>query len=888
MSEPATGIARAPRSSWRWILLLLAAIVVIASVLVPLINIGRYHRSVANSLSRSLGHPVHLGSVQLQVLPHAGLTVTDFVVEENPGFGAEPILRAPSVLVTLRLLSLWGGHIEASRIDIDNASVNLVRNNQGQWNFNLLLLQAAHAPNASSDQRHFTARRFPYIEFRSARINFKNGAEKKAFSFLNADLSIWLEDPGQWRLRFEGQPVRTDLDLDLADTGMVRLDGSLNRATALDTIPLKLHAEWNKAPLGQASRMLLGEDSGWRGLLTAEADLTGDLKNLQVTTRLHVDDAHREEFTPLQQLNMDARCRANYHTGVESLDNLTCLLPAGDGHLLLTGSVQTPSRPQANLALEINHTPAEFAVTLLGLLRRGVTPSLSASGLINGHFSYVSGAFADGKSPQLTGEATVDSFAVTFPGLAEPLDFTALHFSTPSVGAQTHSKAKLGKKSGAAPKPDSGAAILLTATPVSLGAPSPLEISGTLTASGFQMKAAGEADIARLASIGKASGLLGSSLAEIRPMEAAATPPAEVDLTFTGPWMTPLNSIAPPTTTTGSIRIQHVEAKFGWLPEPVNIASATANFSANEVTWTNAAITVSGIGAHVSYSHPLGCPANEDCSLPGYEPPPGHFDADMPTLDLASVQSTLMGAGQHNEFFNAILAQVGRSSAPWPALEGTVHSGTLTLGTLVLHDARATLAIHGNRLGINSIDAAALGGSIKVTGSVQTDTGQPVYSLNCTWTGVSVPQIAAMFHEKWGAGTLGGNASINLQGYSAADLAASAHGTFAWDWTRGSLVGASGAALAAKAPAALRETSLSRPLGPGFSPAHFARWQTSGTIASRALTLDPSAEMNPVTGTISFERTVDLSWPMADGQRLRVGGTLASPAVEAAPVSAAQ
>ncbi|HTD56155.1 MAG TPA: AsmA family protein, partial [Silvibacterium sp.] len=166
MSEPATGIAPAQRSPWHWILLLLLVILVIAFVLVPLININRYHRTVAESLGRSLGHPVHLGSVQLQVLPHTGLAVTDFVVEENPGFGAEPILRAPSVFVTLRLSSLWGGHIEPSRIDLENASVNLVRDSHGQGNFNSLLVQATH-PDASTPAAH-APRRPPYIEFRSA------------------------------------------------------------------------------------------------------------------------------------------------------------------------------------------------------------------------------------------------------------------------------------------------------------------------------------------------------------------------------------------------------------------------------------------------------------------------------------------------------------------------------------------------------------------------------------------------------------------------------------------------------------------------------------------------------------------------------------------------
>ncbi|HZD49392.1 MAG TPA: AsmA family protein, partial [Silvibacterium sp.] len=511
MSEPATGIAPVQRSPVRWILLLLVLLLVVAFVVVPWININRYHRTIADSLSSSLGRPVHLGSVQLEMLPHTGLAVTDFVVEENPGFGAEPILRAPSVLVTLRLSSLWGGHLEASRIDLDNASVNIVRDARGQWNFNSLLIQAARSPGPTP-QRHAAAHRLPYIEFRSARINFKTGAEKRAFSFLNSDVSIWLDEPDQWRLRFEGQPARTDLDLDLADTGIVRLDGSLNRAAALDQIPLKIHAEWSKAPLGQVSRLLLGQDSGWRGLLNAEADLAGDLRNLQVSARLRIDDAHRQEFTPLKQLNVDARCRAVYHRAPQSpaprfIDDLTCLWPIGDGHLLLTGSIRTPLQPQPNLTLEINHTPAEFALNLLGLLRRGVTASLSADGMINGHFTYTGSAFAKKRSSLLSGQATVDSLALTFPGLDKPLNFSALRFTTPDLFPPSQGKAGAPKRNRPVPAPEMQ--ILLAPAPLSLGAPEPVQLSGQFTAAGFQLRTAGLANLGRLVALGRSSGLLG-------------------------------------------------------------------------------------------------------------------------------------------------------------------------------------------------------------------------------------------------------------------------------------------------------------------------------------------------------------------------------------------
>jgi len=892
MSEPATGIASIEghrRGSFlRWVVLGLALAFVTAAVVLPLININRYHRTIAESLTRSVGRPVHLGPVQLQLLPHPGLAITDFVVEEDPGFGAEPLLRAPSVTVSLRLTSLWRGRLEVSRIDLDNASLNLVRDERGQWNFGSLLIQAARIPNAPTAQRHATATlRFPYIDFRSARINFKTGAEKKAFAFLNSDLSIWLAEPDQWRLRFEGQPARTDLDLDLADTGLMRLEGSCNRASALDEMQVKLHAEWNKAPLGQVSRMIFGQDSGWRGLLRAEADFAGDIRNLQMNTRIRVDDAHRQEFTPLTQLNIDASCRGVYQHAMRSIDDLTCLWPVGDGHLLLTGRVSKPTRPEARLTLEINHTPVAFAVSALGLLRRGLTPSLSATGLINGQFTY-SGQFAPARrAPALSGQATVESLALDFPGVERPIAFPTLHLVTPEFAAPPpHARrGRSRQKPGLSRERQGHPAILLQAAPLALGAPSPLELSGQFTGSGFAMRLSGQADLGRLAALSKSSGLLGSSLAGLTPASAGPQATADLNLTLAGPWMTPIDGFAGALTTAqGWLRVEHAQAKLDWLPEPVEIASATANFFPNKVAWSNASLIVNGIAVRGSFAFPLHCNAADECAASdsegqGASAPADarQFNLEIASLDVAALESALIGAGRHGELLSAILAQVERKAAPWPPLEGTVHVGVLSMGGLALHDARGTLAVRGSRVEITSLDAGSLGGSVNIVGGIETAGSSPAYSLDLNWSGVGVAEAAAIFHEKWGAGTVSGKATLTLEGYSASDLASSARGTFRWDWINGSLVAG---APPTETSAHLEKTSFAGVRAAKFSPAHFSRWQASGTIADQALKFNPVDRANPVTGTISFDRDLDLLWPIRDALMLRIRGTLAHPAFE--------
>ena len=204
-------------------------LVVILAVLFlpPLVSLSSYKTRIVQLMSASLGRPVRLSSVELRLLPTPGLVLTDLTVEEDPAYGAEPVLHANTVTASFRLLSLWRGRLEISRISVDEASLNLVRTDQGRWNLDSLFrTAAAHtaatgAPSSgtgpAATQRPIP---LPYLEATDSRINFKSGAEKLPLSLVNTDLAFWQEQPGDWRIRLRGQPARTDVSLDLADTGI--------------------------------------------------------------------------------------------------------------------------------------------------------------------------------------------------------------------------------------------------------------------------------------------------------------------------------------------------------------------------------------------------------------------------------------------------------------------------------------------------------------------------------------------------------------------------------------------------------------------------------------------------------------------------------------------
>ena len=197
-----------------------AAAVILLGLFLVRPGAARLKVRIANSISRAVARPVEIGSVHLRFLPQPGFDLENLVIEEDPAFGAEPMLRAPEVTAVVRLTSLVRGRLDISRLELTDPSLNLVRLADGRWNWQALLERTERTPLAPTAKSKSEARPgFPYIEASSGRINFKAGQEKKPYALLNADFALWQESEDTWGARLKAEPLRTDMSLN--DAGLV-------------------------------------------------------------------------------------------------------------------------------------------------------------------------------------------------------------------------------------------------------------------------------------------------------------------------------------------------------------------------------------------------------------------------------------------------------------------------------------------------------------------------------------------------------------------------------------------------------------------------------------------------------------------------------------------
>jgi len=549
---------RSPHTLRRLLYIALALVVVLLLVLLPpLINVNRYQRRIATSISQSIGRPVHLDKVTLNLLPLPGFTLDNLVVSEDPAFGSEPIIRANSVRATLRISSLWRRRVEFSTISFTEPSLNLVHTAAGKWNIESILLRASHIAAAPTAQRNAGPDpRFPYIEATGARLNLKLDQEKTPISLTDADFALWLPDPQQWHLRLQAHPARTDTDA--SDTGVFDLEGTLGRAAALEQVPISLTADWRNAPLGQASRVLLGRDAGLRGEMTVSAVAQGTLGTSNLQTRLRLTDARRADFIPERPLNLDLQCLATTVRAFHGFENIRCNWPP-------VGSSATPTLAITATLPDIRHpslatvdlvTPGLPAATLLQWLHvasPSVPSDVTATGSLTGALSYRSNSSYSSLSPSqssaapflanLTGQLSMTGVSLINPraGSASLIDGdVSLTSVTPSTSSTNPTAALSGgsrpsknPRDRNTPSPFRG--FLLAPVALELGAPDPAMVDGSFDATGYTLHLTGMASTSRLLALAAALPHFGSGLAEVLPTDRAPGP-YRVDLTVTRAW----------------------------------------------------------------------------------------------------------------------------------------------------------------------------------------------------------------------------------------------------------------------------------------------------------------------------------------------------------------
>jgi uncharacterized protein involved in outer membrane biogenesis len=236
------------------------------------------HKYLVAQLERAFGRSVEVRQFNILLLPSLVLDAEQVSIGEDPAFGDEYFLRAEHLTAGLRWSGLLRGHFEFGTLSLSRPSLNLARNEEGEWNLERWLPPAKSVLGAGSRfygprRQETPSNRLQKIDIDDGRINFKIGNEKLPFAFLGVSGSVEQVASGRWRLQLEAQPWRSGVTLQSTGTLLVRGDVA---GTSARLQPAEVHVQWGKVSLADLFRLLRGQDYGVRGVFALEGTARSD------------------------------------------------------------------------------------------------------------------------------------------------------------------------------------------------------------------------------------------------------------------------------------------------------------------------------------------------------------------------------------------------------------------------------------------------------------------------------------------------------------------------------------------------------------------------------------------------------------------------------------
>ncbi len=907
------------------------ALLVLTIVVPPFVNINRFRHIIVQSISAGLDRPVYANAVELTLFPRPAFVLHHLTVAEWPQYGAEPVITAETVTASLRASTLWHRRVEIASLHFDAPSVNLARDANGEWNFESLISNSPvlrFSGNSTSGASSSTSPPpFPYVEATDARINFKRGAEKLPFSLEGAQLAFWKESGNEWHVRIKARPVRTDLPP--GDAGQILGEASVKTTGVLMDSPIRASLEWRRGQLGEISRLLHGEDSGWRGTVDWTADVRGTLAEARLTSDVQVEEFRRAEFIPPSEIDLTAHCTGRYVHADRRMDQLDCDAPLGGGHLMVrsvTGESNSRSNPNKPGAAEpsqsdsaalftatLQQVSARFFLDLLRHVHPGVAADTTVSGEVNGSAKCEWRRLDTLRA--CSGELSTTPLTLHLSHVEHAVHLSPLLISNVDAGVGS-AKAPASRRSVAAghrnsltvAKQPTPGTWDLAAVHASLGGSSSATLTGSLTSSGLTLHMDGPADLRDLSQLARAmnSPVLSGGIHSIRGTSQLA-------LTLQSNWLPQSNpavfvqavpnnapnlSAQPvpwfvPSQWEGTVQIHNATVQLSSFPGAIQIASGQVSLANTAVEWNGLTGTYARIPFDGSFRWETSCPTSRPPCARAFTLHTANLNVDR----LQGVLRRTIAASGLLEHLN-----------PWatgapelPEIAGTFKADTLSAGKLSLKNASLQLHLQGHRADLVAISGNVFGGTLSGlpddasgevsngkaateagpastvapvvamqagAGSAQWGDGAPIYTLRVALGNIQPDLVAAIWHEKWGRGTVSVEIRLKTRGSSTADLARNASGNFAIDWRGGTMAAAMPAMDSARAVAGSAGAVNVMP-----SATRFQRLRAVGHIRDEKLKLDSgelafagaSGRRQAVTpgiqslsGTVTFSRVLDL------------------------------
>ena len=416
------------------VLIIILAIAVLAAP--SLVDVNRYRPQIEAKLRERLGRDVSLGPMRLSLIPLA-FRVENATIGEDPAFKTgRPFAQVQTLFLSPELLPLLHREVQIKSVQLGRPSVELVRNEQGTWNFsNLLARNQTQKPQAFSldklklydGQIALTdlQQRKPRAVYDHIDLLVYDFVPGKAFSF---DASAHLPGAGKQALVVQGKAGPVDGD------GVFKtpFDGTL---------------KLTEVSLSQLQRFMnVTQLSDSDAVLTGSADLKNNAGMFNSKGKFEARNPRLRGLDVGYPITVDYDVSSDLNQSTHQIQKAD--LKLGQTPMSFRGNINAQPTPmQADLTVQTSNAPIGELARLAAAFGVAFNDKTNVGGTLNLNVH----AQGPVNKPVLNGQIAARNLRISGGDLREPVQVDAVEVSlSPDVIRSNEFTAKTGRTSAAA------------------------------------------------------------------------------------------------------------------------------------------------------------------------------------------------------------------------------------------------------------------------------------------------------------------------------------------------------------------------------------------------------------------------------------------------------
>ena len=421
----------------------IALIVVVLGALWLLLDVNRYRPQIQTKVEEQLQRKVTLGNMKLGFFP-VRFTVQDVTIAEDPSFTSSfPFTQAKQLDIRVSLLPLLSGNVQVNSIDLQEPSVELIRNGKGVWNF--ASLAKGTAPSAPSPAPE-TAPSKPSTGFSLGRLSIRGG--KIAMTDLLKNQPRMVYEPIDITLLdyAEGRPFSFDITAHVPGEGSqeIHVKGTGGPLPAAGPAAMPLHATLSLSKIDIAGlRKFLDSEyvSKATGILDGETKIESESGKLSAKGKLNLKDVKVGAVDVGYPVDLDFDLSSEVAAGLVQVTAAT--LKLGATPISVTGTINTNPTP---MEVDLRLKSGEVSIAELARLASAFGIAFAPDTTVTGKVTTDVGARGAISNLALNGNVSGRDLQISGKNVAQPINVKELNLAlTPTEIQSNEFQATTGK-----------------------------------------------------------------------------------------------------------------------------------------------------------------------------------------------------------------------------------------------------------------------------------------------------------------------------------------------------------------------------------------------------------------------------------------------------------